>query len=1402
MLLTLTVIDPASGGPACDLDVQVPPGATLGDVRRDLLAAVGRSEGALHCATRPLTDQAPLGRAPLLSGAVITVGDSGAPPADGVLELHVTAGVDAGSVHCLPPGEHVVGRGVEAHVRLRDPTLSRAHCLIHVAAEGTYVTDLGSANGTYVDGTTVAATEPPRPLQPGQVLRVGDSCLALAVPAARSAPTRVDRDGHPLVPRPPRLAGVPGREQRRLPTPPIARDPARVPLVAVAVPALMGLGLVVLTRNATYLLFLLFSPVTALASWAGDRLDRRRSLRQDRARYDEQCARLRHDVGELLTRQRLQRHERYPSLAHLATRARAPETGVWERGPDDPDFLVVRLGLGTLAAPVDLLGVDGHRVESSPIVAQPVLHDVPVTLAVGDLAPIGIAGPLAVTRPLVCSLVVQLACLHGPSVLRLAVRSTGPAEAWAWQRWLPHMDRESARPERWVDELDRRLAIGAAGCAAWPRHVLVLEGSDALPAAEAAQRLLTEGAAVGLYVVVVERSVRQLPAACRCVVEVSGPGPARLIVRRSGESDVAGVRPDGASRGLAEAMSRALAPLREVTAAAGAGSEVPQDVRLSGLLGPQAYDGRLLAEGWSRSAALTAVPIGAGPGGAPVVVDLVADGPHVLLAGTTGSGKSELLQSLLAALAVGHRPDELGFLLVDFKGGAAFQQCVDLPHTLGLVTDLDAQLAQRLLRSLRGLLTARERELAAAGVADMEQYVRRAPRSSMPRIVLVIDEFATLADELPDVVGELVSVARRGRSLGLHLVLATQRPSGAVSGDIRANMGLRLCLRVAEAAESVDVIDTPAAASVSSAQPGRGYLRRCGGALEAVQAARVNCRTPTSGDAVHVRPAWRDSPERLTGGERASDLARLVASTRAAAETLTLTPVRSPWLPPLPDHVGWEDLDSEPDCPPTPAGWVAVGLLDRPERGDRSAYRLPARGEANVLVVGTSRSGRSQTLLTLAGRFSRCSPPGALHLYALDGNSRTLRPLADLAQCGCVAAPEDPAFAAQVLRRLVGELERREREPSDGAHRPALLLLIDDWTSWQPLLERVDGGAPVDQVLRLTRSGTAVGICVALSAEREVLASRLADGFHHRVVLRLADRGDYALAGVATGAVPGRFPPGRGVLAGSGLEVQIAATTPDQVLRGGSAWPELEQRPEEMPGQMPGQMPGDVATTAPAPLRLRPVPLRVASSDLPHGGAVTADRLALGLGGDDATPVAFDLREGRALLVLGPPRSGRTTVLRLAASAFVSGHRPVAVLGPRRSSWAPQPGVFLLDHRTPDALHDHLTSVADPVILVDDAEALHDSPVDDLLAHTLGPDGPDGVTMLVCTTADDLAARFRGFAVEARRQRCGLLLGATGPVEGELLGVRLPRQGPGPPGRGLLVVHGRSTPVQVATPRH
>jgi S-DNA-T family DNA segregation ATPase FtsK/SpoIIIE len=468
------------------------------------------------------------------------------------------------------------------------------------------------------------------------------------------------------------------------------------------------------------------------------------------------------------------------------------------------------------------------------------------------------------------------------------------------------------------------------------------------------------------------------------------------------------------------------------------------------------------------------------------------------------AGKSELLQTLIASLALANRPDELTFVLVDYKGGAAFGPCARLPHTVGLVTDLDGSRVERALASLAAELSRRETVLQSVGAKDLEEHRRLVGSGTpLPRLVIVVDEFASLVEDLPDFVGGLVAIAMRGRSLGVHLVLATQRPEGVVSPDIRANTNLRLCLAVTRDSESRDVLDSPLAARISRTTPGRAWARTGHADLTAFQAGRVGGRRPSvvaRGRSADVRGAAAGRPRRPLPRSRAAerdeqevtDLSLLVDACAAARPGWGCLPSGHPWLPPLPARLVLADLPPAPDPARRPARAGAGSGVRDGRRAGRAEPAALVPGPRPVLTPDDRGRGPLRPddgAAHAGGRARRCASPDDVHLYAVDPGGTGLGPLTALPHTGAVVGRDAPT-----LDRVLGCWPRgrppagrpgrgRARRPGRAAgRRSAGRTGCRTWCCCStggrrscPPSQDVDAGRLVDLVHRLLREGPSVG---------------------------------------------------------------------------------------------------------------------------------------------------------------------------------------------------------------------------------------------------------------------------------------------------------------------------------------
>ncbi len=1410
MEVRLTLV---TDGREVDVVVAGPPGTTLGELP-------GVSGATFWAGDVRLGPGHVVGVAPLLDGARVWL-DGPGPPHEpiGPRQLRVVGGPDAGGIFTLRGGQTVIGRGAAGRrgIALADADVSRVQAVIDVRPDGVWVRDAVSTNGTSLDGEDVGAD--PVLMRPGAMLRCGESLLLHTAPTDPPAAVRPDGEGGVGLHRPPRLRPRRPPVEIVFPEPPPDRQRLRFPWILVLAPLLIG-GLMWLVTDGTssYLLIMLLSPLMFGANAISDRLTGRREHRRATAAHVAAIERTERDRDVALAEETAQRRSDCPDPASLLLTVLGPGARLWERRRSDDDALVLRLGMADLPARLTV------RVPPSSEDIRLTVRAVPVAVPLRQVGVLGIAGHAR--RWLTWWLVAQLAALHPPRDLRLCLLTEDDSDAWSWFRWLPHTGTLVAVGTAQIAARVRELSALLDGRSdSEPDIVLVCDGADRLRAMPGFARLLGDGPATGIYSLCLATRATQLPEECGATAVLTGRSSADLRVTVRGEEPRDNVVADLVRGTWIDRLARGLAPIRDITPRAG--GSLPTQVHLRDLvpgLGGAAV-GRCcdpaaaaIAGGWRAVPRSTSAVLGVGADGT-VSADLRADGPHVLVAGTTGSGKSELLQTLITGLALANRPDELTFVLVDYKGGAAFADCARLPHTVGMVTDLDPRLTSRALDSLAAELRRRERKLAAAGAKDIDAYQASAAGSgALARLVIVIDEFASLVAELPDFVAGLVDVARRGRSLGIHLVLATQRPAGVVSAEIRANTALRICLRVADAAESLDVIDSPAAARISQRLPGRAHVRLADGGITAVQAARVG--GPARRDEpLSVAPVpWRDvgaqAPKAATDSG-VTDLAELVDSITDAAGLIGVSAPRSPWLPPLPGLVTTADLpdptssrQQDVDGPPGAGFRIPLGLHDLPAEQRRDVYALDLAAGRHLLLAGSARTGRTSALRTIGAGIGTHVMPD-VHLYALDSGGG-LASLAALPHCGAVVPRDDTARGERLLHRLDAELARRRDVLAQsgfgsiaeqraavppGERLPWLVLVVDSWEGFVHAHEGIDHGRAVDDLVRLLRDGPAAGLTAVVTGDRALLTARIATLIPDRLILRFPDPDSYGIAGIPPREVPAHLPPGRALVAGteSMTEVQLALLDSDPA--GPAQIAALDQIVANARGVEAKTLLG--GASGQRPFRLRPLPARVTLAGL----ASPPGSLLLGIGGDEAEPVALDLtRDGPGVLVAGPPGSGRSTALHTAAIRHVLDGGTVAVVASRRSPVSVltgAPGVLgTFGSDDGDRLLSALAMSAGPVLVVaDDADDLLDSGAERALSRILAS-GRHPV--LVAGTTATLLTLYRGCTVDVRKSRCGVLLCPSGPHDGELFGVRVSRGQEFRPGRGVFVRRGASIPIQVA----
>jgi S-DNA-T family DNA segregation ATPase FtsK/SpoIIIE len=1410
--------------------------STVGDLLRQMGAdGTGTANGfeRVWATGREVRYDSSLREAGVRQGMVLDVRalPQSAEPAAGMLDVGIASGPGAGNIIRLGPGEHAIG-GRLAPV-----------------PEGSLIIQVGVAMRTRVRTTSpgiraqfggTPLTEEFTAWPPDAQLVIFDSVLATRPVTDSDAVLEPDFEAGSFdFNRPPRAVRVPAKGEFRIPAPPAAPRPSALPWVGALVPVLGALVTAILFHSYEFLAIAALSPVVVVSNTLTARRRGKRGHRSLMAEYEATVARIEADIDADNVAERISLLRSAPSAVDLGRIASVPESRLWERRYADDDYLLLRAGTGDVPSSVI---VDDAREELEYRRRLPVtLNDVPLTISLKTAGVVGIAGPFTRTRPLAEWFLAQVAIQQSPRDVQIVILAAGRNGAeWGWAAWLPHLapafgqdtrstiGNDAETIGRRVAELNRLLSerlnrASGPRVRLGPAVVVFWDGARRLRSYPGAAAILRDGPDVGIYSVCIDDNERSLPEEATAVVVVHADGSADL--RRSPQDINHKTRLDVIGQDWFERTARALAPIRD--AGGDEDDALPQAARLTEVLelepvGPEQFLSR-----WAGAARSTRAMLGVSLDG-PFSIDLVVDGPHGLVAGTTGSGKSELLQTIVASLAVANRPDAMNFVLVDYKGGAAFKDAVRLPHTVGMVTDLDAHLVERALTSLGAELTRREHMLAAVGAKDIDDYLEVSSRRSgepMPRLLIVIDEFASMVRELPDFVTGLVNIAQRGRSLGIHLILATQRPSGVVSGDIRANTNLRISLRVTDAADSSDIIGVPDAAKISASTPGRAYVSLGHSSLIPFQAARVGGRSkvavstgPRPVPPPFVAPlSWMTvgyplpaAPRQDVQDGEETDLTRLVRAAREAASSLGLAPNHSPWLPPLPDSVTRGDLPAapgglEPDDGALPA--VPWALGDLPGEQAQRPVTLSLSKFGHLFVAGASRTGRSQALRTIAGSLADAISTADLHLFGIDMGNGALLPLTRLPQTGAVVQRSERERLTRLFDRLQAELTRRQemfgrlgvadigeqrRQADPGDRLPHLVLLLDRWENFTSSYAELDGGAFVERVLTFLREGAGAGLHLVLAGDRSLLSGRIGVLTDDKWVLRFAERGDYGMAGLNPRKLPERIPDGRMLRATTGQEAQIALLASDPSASAqAEALGEIARRARDRDRDVPPGL---------RPMRVDLLPSTLTWEEAAQYPAEPYEKplwAMLGIGGDQLTAVGTDLAGTATFLIAGPPRSGRSNLLAVMTRSLLDAGAEIVLLLPRRSPLEPiftgVPGVraIFTGTETPaDELRAALQTDAGPVVLViDDGEALRDSSELTFLRGWIrSAAGAGGAVVLAGNTAE-VGGGFSGWQTDIRNNQRGALLSPRSPFDGDLLGVRLPRSvtsGPVTPGRVLL----------------
>jgi DNA segregation ATPase FtsK/SpoIIIE, S-DNA-T family len=1414
MELLLRFTDDA--GSAHDLRATLSESATVSDLGRALSGAERPGVVPLpvvrNRAATPLTPSAPVSESDIRSGDRIELAwlTEGSDPGDRppVATITFRSGPDGGRTFPLHLGSNTLGRSTDAEVVVSDALSSRHHLAITVT-DRIEVADLGSVNGSLVNGEPLTS---PRHIGSHDIVTIGESTFTVSWLTAPGAFRGIP--GQILFNRPPRLLPPYPTRTVEIPEPPNDPQRQRLPMISALIPVVLAVGIWFLTKSLFAVAFLAFTPLMILGSWLESKRNGRADHKEQVADWRSQLEALRAQAIEDLAEEERRRRLEAPPLSDLADHVAHLTPRLWEREPGELDFLHVRVGIADQPSRTRFALKDGGsrtlRPEMTALAAEFALaRQVPV---LADLAAggVGVTGPDRVEVAL--ALVAQATALHSPDDL-IVCAALGPdaARSWGALAWLPHVRQgdlgvtplvtDRAGVSRLIESLRVRAANEGAR-----QVLLVLDDTTPIDRSRAIP-FLEQAATFGVSFVWLSESTATLPRPCVAVVDTAGQ---RVAFTDRGET-VEGLAIERLDIAGSEEIARDLAPVIDAGQAETAAGRLPRIVTVPGITHPAVIsDDVAILERWrtsttnARSSTALAAVVGM-QADAPFVIDIRQDGPHALVAGTTGAGKSEFLQAWVASLAVTHPPSRVNFLFVDYKGGAAFKDCIDLPHAVGLVTDLDTHQVRRALTSLEAELSIREHILNRAGAKDLIEMEQQGHPETPPNLLIVVDEFAALAREVPEFVDGVVNVAQRGRSLGLHLVLATQRPAGVITNNIRANTNLRIALRVADTDESTDVIGSPLAGDIERSTPGRAVARVGPNELITFQSAYAGARGEGRADrTVEITTLGFGDPEALhrhDDGPEAdpsapSHLERITATAIAAHSRSRRPNPRRPWLDPLPDRVDCDELPTAGS-----AEEIYLGVRDEPEHQRYAWVSMSPETEGSYLVIGTGGSGKTGVLRALAYSVSAGTRPETVEIHALDFAGRGLSMIETLPTVGSVVTGSDTELVTRLLGRLRTMVDERtelfgearaagltEYRQRTGRSLRRVFVLIDGVGSFFEEFERVDRGRWVDLLPVLVAAGRQVGVhFVMTSGRRSGLPMSLVSNVSRTFVLRLANADEYDYLGCPGDILTASSPAGRAV--DGRLEMQFAVA-------GGSADGRLQEAAfERLAASLRSQGVVDVPSVPRFPMRV--------SID----AVISTGAIGVGVGGPDLAPLAIPA-DTRLMGVFGASGSGKSTTLAsMATSIRRSGIQTRLVLVCASGTTPAHPGAW--DLVAPDA-EAGMTAIAEATtairagrhttVMVDDGiDAIDGSlgmALDELVRTLRSNPG-----MLV--VSGDAARTRRVYSdciTEIRASKSGILLHPDFDYDGELLSAPLTRPaGVGfPPGRGYLVARGHASLIQVA----
>ena len=870
------------------------------------------------------------------------------------------------------------------------------------------------------------------------------------------------------------------------------------------------------------------------------------------------------DLEQLSRKQREGMFYHFPAIEDLTKMVKRYDSRIYEKTPLHFDFLAYRLGLGKVPTSYELKYGQEERSGKKDALeeegyalfqAHQKIDNLPIVASL-NRGPVGYVGPRPIVLEQLQLLVAQLAVFHSYHDLTIIpIIPEEEKESWDWMRWLPHATLQDMNVRSFVynqrtrdqvlNSLNQILKLRKAqkeeekanDTKIFHPHYVVLITDETLILDHVIMEFFREDPTeLGCSIIYVADVLSSLSENIQTVISIKDRNQGQLLLQEGVLRELdfqLDHFPEGYDK---EAISRGLAPLKHIQQLK---SSIPDSVTFLEMYQAETFSDLKVLSRWESHAPYQslAVPIGLRGKDDLVYLNLheKAHGPHGLIAGTTGSGKSETIQSYILSLAVNFHPHDVAFLLIDYKGGGMANLFKDLPHLLGTITNLDGAQSMRALASINAEIHRRERLFGQYGVNHINQYQKKfklgEATEPLPHLFLISDEFAELKVNQPDFIKELVSIARVGRSLGVHLILATQKPSGVVDDQIWSNSRFKLALKVADRGDSMEMLRTADAAQIT--QTGRAYLQVSNNEVyELFQTAWSGADYQPEKDQLGIEDhtiylinelgQYEVLNQDLSGLDMAEEIKEVPTELDVIVQEINhlhqqegIAAVAQPWLPPLKERITLDELDKVVPIKAwqkRTAPSVLIGVADIPQAQKQEAVAIDLSKDGNILLYGSPGTGKTTFLQTVAMDLARKQSPENLTMYLLDFGTNGLAPLSQLPHVADSLLLDQTEKIQKFIRIINRELDRRKKLLSEhgvgtialyrevtGKQEPTMVILMDSYESMKDEPYETD---LFKLFMRISREGLSIGVHLIITASRQNnLRAQLYSNFKHQLTL-------------------------------------------------------------------------------------------------------------------------------------------------------------------------------------------------------------------------------------------------------------------------------------------------------------